>query len=90
MKRRVRMYDDERVSKRELDVLSLLAQGISQRETAYRLGISYQTVKNHAEAAYRRMGVNTLQEWLFKKGWTKIPGYQPPPMRRRDGANVIR
>lgn len=41
---------------RELEVLQLLAQGLSNREIAAHLVISEHTVKNHVSSIYRKVG----------------------------------
>jgi LuxR family maltose regulon positive regulatory protein len=47
---------------RELAVLRLLASGLSQREVASALYVSYNTVKTHAASAYRKLGVGGRAE----------------------------
>ncbi|MEV6301618.1 response regulator transcription factor [Actinoplanes sp. NPDC051861] len=47
----------EPLSQRELEVLTLIAQGCSNRETAGRLFISEATVKTHLLHAYAKLGV---------------------------------
>lgn len=41
---------------REKDVINLKAMGLTHKETAFRLKISEQTVKNHVSAAFRKRG----------------------------------
>jgi LuxR family maltose regulon positive regulatory protein len=47
----------EPLSTRELDVLRLLAEGLSKREVAATLFVSYNTVHSHVRAIYRKLGV---------------------------------
>jgi DNA-binding NarL/FixJ family response regulator len=47
----------EELSQRELEVLGLIAQGCTNRETATRLFISEATVKTHLLHAYAKLGV---------------------------------
>jgi LuxR family maltose regulon positive regulatory protein len=47
----------EPLSTRELDVLRLLAEGLSKREAATTLFVSYNTVHSHVRAIYRKLGV---------------------------------
>jgi len=44
------------LTRREHDVLALLAEGLSNKLIARRLGISEKTVKAHLSAAFRRIG----------------------------------
>jgi LuxR family maltose regulon positive regulatory protein len=47
----------EPLSSRELEVLRLLAEGLSKREVATTLFVSYNTVHSHVRAIYRKLGV---------------------------------
>ena len=47
----------ERLSDREMAVLGLVAEGLSQRQIAGQLFISHNTVKSHLKTAYRKLGV---------------------------------
>jgi DNA-binding NarL/FixJ family response regulator len=44
---------------REVQVLSLLARGVSNRNVAKALSISEKTVGNHVEHIYTKIGVST-------------------------------
>jgi ATP/maltotriose-dependent transcriptional regulator MalT len=46
------------LSDRELEVLALIAQGLTNREIARRLYIAQGTVKAHASSIYGKLGVN--------------------------------
>ena len=48
----------EELSKREIEVLELIAGGCSNKEAAARLFISEATVKTHLLHAYAKLGVN--------------------------------
>jgi DNA-binding NarL/FixJ family response regulator len=50
----------------ELDVLSLIARGLSNPETAQTLGASRRTVKGHLESIYRKLGVSSRVEATVK------------------------
>ena len=54
----------EPLSDRELGILRLLGGSLSQPEIASELGISAHTVKSHARAIYRKLGVSTREEAL--------------------------
>ena len=50
------------ISVRELEVMTLLAEGLSNRQIAERLGIQEQTVKNHVTRTMEKLGVNNRLE----------------------------
>ncbi len=49
----------EPLSERELEVLYLIAEGLSNREIAQKLYLSHNTVKGHARNIYGKLGVNS-------------------------------
>jgi LuxR family maltose regulon positive regulatory protein len=49
----------EPLSSRELEVLPLIAQGLSNQEIAARLYLSLHTVKAHARTIYAKLGVSS-------------------------------
>ncbi|MEU1642122.1 response regulator [Micromonospora zamorensis] len=55
---RLRAPVEEPLSQRELEVLTLVARGASNREAAARLFISEATVKTHLLHVYTKLGVN--------------------------------
>ena len=60
--RRIPNFADLGVTERQADVLKLVAKGLSNNEIARRLNISENTVKQHAHAAYRALGVSSRTE----------------------------
>lgn len=50
------------LSEREMDVLQLLAYGLSNKQIALRLGISEHTVKFHVSAIYTKLGAGNRTE----------------------------
>ncbi|HEX6334003.1 MAG TPA: LuxR C-terminal-related transcriptional regulator [Flavisolibacter sp.] len=46
------------LTKREHEILSLSARGLTAREVADELGISSQTVRKHLQNAYSKLNVN--------------------------------
>jgi LuxR family maltose regulon positive regulatory protein len=48
----------EPLSERELEVLALIAEGLTNREVASRLFLSLHTVKAHAHNIYGKLGVH--------------------------------
>jgi DNA-binding NarL/FixJ family response regulator len=63
------------LSKRELEVLQLIASGFSNHEIADKLFISLRTVTNHRAALYQKTGTNNtaaLLSMAIKNNWVKI------------------
>lgn len=48
---------DDGLTKRELEVLKLLAEGLYNKEIAYKLSISEKTVKNHVSSIFKKIKV---------------------------------
>lgn len=49
--------DSSVLTRRELEVLKLLAEGLYNKEIAYKLSISEKTVKNHVSSIFKKIGV---------------------------------
>jgi DNA-binding NarL/FixJ family response regulator len=60
--RRRRPALERALTRRELDVLSLLAEGYERKEIAVRLVVSPKTVATHLESIYRKLGVRGRAE----------------------------
>ena len=56
----------EKLTTREKEVLRLMAQGISSREIAAKLGISYTTVRTHIRSLGSKLGVHSKLEAIVK------------------------
>jgi len=52
----------EELTARELEVLALLGAGLTAREAAKRLFVSFNTVHSHVRTIYRKLGVGSRQE----------------------------
>ena len=52
----------EPLTERELELLDLLAEGISNKLIAHRLGISEHTVKTHIASIFAKLGVSSRTE----------------------------
>jgi DNA-binding NarL/FixJ family response regulator len=50
--------DDDILTKREIEVLKLLAEGLFNKEIAYTLAISEKTVKNHVSNIFKKINVS--------------------------------
>jgi two-component system, NarL family, response regulator YdfI len=57
-----RLPGSEPLTKRETEVLQLLAQGLANKQIASSLGISEHTVKFHISSIYSKLGVNNRAE----------------------------
>lgn len=57
-----RAGDDTPISVRELEVMALLAKGLSNKEIARRLGLREQTVKNHVTRTMQKLGAENRTE----------------------------
>lgn len=60
---------------REMEILELVVQGMSNRKIAYHLGISHQTVKNHMTAILRKLGATGRTEAAvsaLRRGWVPL------------------
>lgn len=55
------------ISKREYEVLTLIAQGLSNREIADKLYVSTHTVKSHSSSLFMKLGVRRRTE-AVKRG----------------------
>jgi DNA-binding CsgD family transcriptional regulator len=53
------------LSKRELEVVRCLAEGLSNREIAEHLGLSQHTIKNYLFRVFDKLGVSSRVELLF-------------------------
>jgi ATP/maltotriose-dependent transcriptional regulator MalT len=62
----------EPLSERELEVLGLVAQGLSNREIAQRLVLSVGTVKVHTRNIYGKLGVGSRTQALAQAARFKL------------------
>lgn len=61
------------ISKREREVLSYLAHGLTTEQTAARMGLSPQTVKNHIGSAFKKLRVKNRYGAFLELGWIYPP-----------------
>lgn len=64
-----------RLTRREMQILTLMAEGKSNREIGERLVISEKTVKNHVSSMMQKMGVHDRTQAVVmavKNGWLTI------------------
>lgn len=55
----------DQLTRREFEILHLLAEGLSNKEIAYRLSISEKTVKNHLSSIFGKLQVNDRMQALI-------------------------
>jgi DNA-binding NarL/FixJ family response regulator len=64
------------LSPREVEVLDTIAQGNTNKQVAYALSISEQTVKNHMSSILRKLSVNDRTQavvYAMRQGWIRMP-----------------
>jgi DNA-binding NarL/FixJ family response regulator len=64
------------LSPREVEILDNIAQGMTNKQVAYQLSISEQTVKNHMSSILRKLAVNDRTQavvYAMRQGWIRMP-----------------
>jgi DNA-binding NarL/FixJ family response regulator len=64
-------------SPRELEVLTLAASGLTNKEIAYRLGLSERTIQFHLNSVFNKSGTNSRTEavaFAIHNGWLTFDG----------------
>lgn len=67
--------EDKPLTPREVDVLSLVAQGLTNKHIAEQLHLSPRTIEAHLTHIYKKLGVNSRTEAAMlaqRKGWISI------------------
>jgi DNA-binding NarL/FixJ family response regulator len=67
---------DNSLSKRQVEVLRLIAEGKSSKEIARRLGISFQTVAYHRKEVMLKTGIHNLADlvqYAIRESIIKLP-----------------
>ena len=67
--------EDHPFSPREQEVLTLAAQGLTNKEIAYRLGVSDRTVQFHMNSVFNKTGASSRTEaatLALQRGWIAI------------------
>ena len=63
------------LSPREMEILEYVTTGESNKEIAYRLNISHQTVKNHMTTIFRKLSVEDRTQaavMALRNGWVRL------------------
>jgi DNA-binding NarL/FixJ family response regulator len=71
------------LSRRELQVLSLVSQGLSNKQVSSRLHIDKRTVTNHLTHTYQKLGVTSRQEATAQFVLEKPPAKKPRVAKSR-------
>lgn len=58
--------ETDKLSPRETEILDLLSQGLTYKEIAHRLGVSYSTVHTHIERIYDKLHVHSRSHAVAK------------------------
>ena len=64
------------LSPREVEILDNIAQGMTNKQVAYALSTSEQTVKNHMSSILRKLSVNDRTQavvYAMRQGWIRMP-----------------
>ncbi len=70
------------LSPREMEILEHITRGASNKEIAYALGISRQTVKNHMSNILRKLAVGDRTQAAvvaLRRGWIRLQDTKEPP-----------
>jgi DNA-binding NarL/FixJ family response regulator len=68
------------LSTREMEVLTQVTHGLSNKEIASLMGISHQTVKNHLTSILRKLGVSDRTQaalYALRRGWVRLHQREP-------------
>jgi DNA-binding CsgD family transcriptional regulator/tetratricopeptide (TPR) repeat protein len=76
------------LTRREAEVLGLLAAGLSNTEIAARLSLSGRTAENHVSAILRKLGVRTRAEAAAQAEWLSLGRAADPAVRDRMGSTA--
>lgn len=63
------------LSPREMEILRYVTRGMSNKEIAFSLGISHQTVKNHMTSILRKLAVEDRTQaavYALRHGWVRL------------------
>lgn len=68
------------LSDREMEVLTYVTKGMSNKEIAVLMGISHQTVKNHVTSILRKLSVDDRTQaaiFALRHGWVRLDQTEP-------------
>lgn len=64
---------DRRLTRRQVEIMMLVARGLGNDEIAEVLRLSRRTVQTHLSEIYSRLGVNSRTGALWELGWIVVP-----------------
>ena len=77
---------DESLSKREIEIIVLVSEGLSNKEIAEKLFLSTKTIKSHLYNIYQKLNVSNRRQAAEKVSTLgMLPGRQDPGASRRHG-----
>jgi DNA-binding NarL/FixJ family response regulator len=84
------LVTQQRLTRREAEVLPLLAQNRSNAQIAVELQVGIETVRTHASSIYRKLGVSSRRELAAAPAPSAGLEAHPaaPPQRRRTGVSA--
>lgn len=62
------------LTRRECDVLALIARGLSTAEIAGELYLSVNSIKTHTRTLYGKLGITSRLQvavWVWRRGWAE-------------------
>jgi DNA-binding CsgD family transcriptional regulator len=86
------MVSEAPLSERELDVLRLVAEGLTNREIAQKLSISHNTVKVHLSNIFEKIGVSSRTEatvYAIEHRIVSVPGGEAAPASGTQGLREL-
>lgn len=74
----VHKFDDHTLTRREVEVVRLVSQGLPNKAVAGQLGVREGTVKIHLHSIYRKLRVSTRAELILRviSGTGKSPRFR--------------
>ena len=65
-------WPSQNLSTRQIEILTLMAEGFTSHEIGAKLGITHNTVRNHKYHMYKRMGARSAEHAVsiaYRKGY---------------------
>ncbi len=80
----------EELTDREMELVSLVSTGITNREIAHQLSISVNTVKVHLRNVFTKLGAESRTEvtmMAVREGWVTVEGLEPVDEGEQEGVD---